>query len=254
MLGCCTAIIQNATASQHLMQTGRGPGFLRVIPHSQNGLSWKGPPEAVWSHFLQCTGTPRAPSVLRAPFPGPGYLQGWGTTTSLGTQCQRLTALLAKNFVLISNQSLQLAVWVPGEHTLSPWLSQRAKHGAAVLTNRRRDRTAAPLPSGERREARQENAFFLAMQQKVIYFSFPRKDVSSLNHEGCWHRSAAYLDLLIHLFGCCTVCPCITTSPSAASLLPEALLLRPAQLQGRVHSQSKHLQHLSSKQRGILII
>ena len=34
---------------------------------SQNGWSRKGPPKAVCSHCLQCTGTPTAPAVLTAP-------------------------------------------------------------------------------------------------------------------------------------------------------------------------------------------
>ena len=33
-------------------------------------------------------------------------LQGWGTTTSLGNLCQCLTAIIAKNFFLISNRNL----------------------------------------------------------------------------------------------------------------------------------------------------
>lgn len=33
---------------------------------ARNGLSWKGPVKATWSHSLQCTGTPTSPSVLRA--------------------------------------------------------------------------------------------------------------------------------------------------------------------------------------------
>ena len=55
---------------------------------SQNGLNWKGPLKAIRSHSLQCTGTPTAPSVLRAPSPDLGCLQGWGTTTSLGNLCK----------------------------------------------------------------------------------------------------------------------------------------------------------------------
>ena len=54
---------------------------------SQTSLSWKGPPKAIWSHCLQCTGTPPAPSVLRALQPDPGGLQGQGTTPSQGTSC-----------------------------------------------------------------------------------------------------------------------------------------------------------------------
>ena len=51
---------------------------------SQNCLSWKGSLKAVWSHCLQSTGTPTAPSVLIALTPDGGCPQEWGTTTSLG--------------------------------------------------------------------------------------------------------------------------------------------------------------------------
>ena len=57
----------------------------------------------IWSHSLQCTGTPTAPSVLRAPSPDIGCLQGWGTTTFLGNLCCCLTALGVENFFLMSN-------------------------------------------------------------------------------------------------------------------------------------------------------
>ena len=58
-----------------------------VLLWNQKCLSWKGPLEAICSHCLQCTETPTAPTVLTAPSPDRGCLQGWGTTTSLGTLC-----------------------------------------------------------------------------------------------------------------------------------------------------------------------
>jgi len=52
---------------------------------------------------LQCTGTPTAPSVLTAPSPDLGCLQGWGTPTSLGNLCHCLSAPTVKSFFLISS-------------------------------------------------------------------------------------------------------------------------------------------------------
>lgn len=48
-------------------------------------------------------GHPQLHKVLRAPSPDPGYLQGRGITAFLGSLCDCLTALIIKDFFLISN-------------------------------------------------------------------------------------------------------------------------------------------------------
>jgi len=58
-----------------------------VLLWNQKCLSWKRPLEAICSHCLQCTETPTAPAVLTAPSPDRVCLQGWGTTTPVGTLC-----------------------------------------------------------------------------------------------------------------------------------------------------------------------
>ena len=79
--------------------------FWRRYPSaSQNGLSWKKPPKATKSHPLQCTGTPTAPSVLRAhPLP-------WAVCRDhphlSGQPMQCLTALIATHFFLIPRLNL----------------------------------------------------------------------------------------------------------------------------------------------------
>lgn len=62
------------SSKEHEFQKPYGPVLgCRMIESSQKGCL-----SASWSHHLQCTGTSRAPSVLRAPSPDLGYLQGGG--------------------------------------------------------------------------------------------------------------------------------------------------------------------------------
>ena len=72
------------------------PSPLIVLPallgscHRTTGLlKLKGTLKAIGCHPLQCTETPTAPAVLRAP-PDIVYLQGWGITTSLCPYYEKL--------------------------------------------------------------------------------------------------------------------------------------------------------------------
>jgi len=63
--------------------------------HGARPLELKEPPKGIRSRCLQRTGTPTAPSVLAAPSPGLGCLQGWGTATSLSVFWPRSVDFIA---------------------------------------------------------------------------------------------------------------------------------------------------------------